>query len=150
MHVKSVESSNDHPLDGGASSGVYHVTRPWFKITRSVVISPNVAEQCDVNIHSLTQRSPRCAEVFYVRNLGYTAYMNTIVQFLSYSTQPSTFDVIGSTQIKKSNKPSTSNTICRFICAHVAEGLESLAQRELLDDVTMEINWGGVTQCLQK
>ncbi|GFV03537.1 uncharacterized protein TNCV_5060781 [Trichonephila clavipes] len=39
---------------GGASSGVVHVTWPRYKITRSVVKSPRVAEQCDdVNIHSL-------------------------------------------------------------------------------------------------
>ncbi|GFU78031.1 uncharacterized protein TNCV_4855091 [Trichonephila clavipes] len=31
-----------------------HVTLPWFKITWSVAKSPRVAEQCDVNIHSLT------------------------------------------------------------------------------------------------
>ncbi|GFW81243.1 uncharacterized protein TNCV_375911 [Trichonephila clavipes] len=41
---------------GGASSGVVHVTWPWFKITWFVAISPLVAEQCDVNIHSLTHR----------------------------------------------------------------------------------------------
>ncbi|GFU40938.1 uncharacterized protein TNCV_2467101 [Trichonephila clavipes] len=39
---------------GGASSGVVHVTSPWFKITWSVAKSPRVAEQCDVNINSLT------------------------------------------------------------------------------------------------
>ncbi|GFU04938.1 uncharacterized protein TNCV_1290451 [Trichonephila clavipes] len=39
---------------GGDSSGVVHVTRPRFKITWSVTKSPSVAEQCDVNIHSLT------------------------------------------------------------------------------------------------
>ncbi|GFT49360.1 hypothetical protein TNCV_4583291 [Trichonephila clavipes] len=38
----------------GASSGVVLVTCPWFKITRSIAKSPRVAEQCDVNIHSLT------------------------------------------------------------------------------------------------
>ncbi|GFW61450.1 hypothetical protein TNCV_346981 [Trichonephila clavipes] len=37
---------------GGASSGVVHVTLPWFKITLSVAKSPRVAEQCDINIHS--------------------------------------------------------------------------------------------------
>ncbi|GFV67725.1 uncharacterized protein TNCV_4624051 [Trichonephila clavipes] len=37
----------------GASSGVVLVTSPWFKITRSVAKSRRVAEQCDVNIHSL-------------------------------------------------------------------------------------------------
>ncbi|GFT41138.1 uncharacterized protein TNCV_5034251 [Trichonephila clavipes] len=40
---------------GGASSGVVHVTGPWFKITWSVAKSPRVAEQCDVNIQSITQ-----------------------------------------------------------------------------------------------
>ncbi|GFW50616.1 uncharacterized protein TNCV_2889181 [Trichonephila clavipes] len=39
--------------EGGASSGVVHVTRPWFKITWSVAKSPRVAEQCDVNIQSI-------------------------------------------------------------------------------------------------
>ncbi|GFT33885.1 hypothetical protein TNCV_4383711 [Trichonephila clavipes] len=38
----------------GASSGVVLVTLPWYKMTRSVAKSPRVAEQCDVNIHSLT------------------------------------------------------------------------------------------------
>ncbi|GFS97955.1 uncharacterized protein TNCV_2018931 [Trichonephila clavipes] len=38
---------------GGASSGV--VTCRWFKITRSVAKSLRGAEQCDVNIHSLTR-----------------------------------------------------------------------------------------------
>ncbi|GFV51050.1 uncharacterized protein TNCV_4743271 [Trichonephila clavipes] len=42
---------------GGASSGVVHVTRPWFKITWSVAKSPRVAEQCDVNIQSINQPS---------------------------------------------------------------------------------------------
>ncbi|GFX97273.1 transposable element Tc1 transposase [Trichonephila clavipes] len=37
---------------GGASTGVVHVTRPWFKMTWSVAKSPRVAEQCGVNIHS--------------------------------------------------------------------------------------------------
>ncbi|GFX08406.1 DDE_3 domain-containing protein [Trichonephila clavipes] len=38
----------------GASSGVILVTSSWFKNTRSVAKSPRVAEQCDVNIHSLS------------------------------------------------------------------------------------------------
>ncbi|GFW80209.1 uncharacterized protein TNCV_461161 [Trichonephila clavipes] len=38
----------------GASSGVVHVTSPWLKITWSVAKRPRVAEQCDVNLHSLT------------------------------------------------------------------------------------------------
>ncbi|GFX32706.1 uncharacterized protein TNCV_888441 [Trichonephila clavipes] len=38
---------------GGASSGVVHVTGPWFKITWSVAKSPCAAEQCDVNIQSI-------------------------------------------------------------------------------------------------
>ncbi|GFY10228.1 uncharacterized protein TNCV_2629071 [Trichonephila clavipes] len=37
----------------GASSGLVHVTLAWFKFTRSVVKSSRVAEQCDVNMHSL-------------------------------------------------------------------------------------------------
>ncbi|GFU59310.1 uncharacterized protein TNCV_4198321 [Trichonephila clavipes] len=41
--------------EGCASLGVVHVTWPWFKITWSVTKSPRVAEQCDVDIHSLTQ-----------------------------------------------------------------------------------------------
>ncbi|GFX17093.1 uncharacterized protein TNCV_4266191 [Trichonephila clavipes] len=41
---------------GGASSGVVHVTRPWFKKAWSVAKSPCVAEECDVNIHSLMTR----------------------------------------------------------------------------------------------
>ncbi|GFX68856.1 uncharacterized protein TNCV_3865551 [Trichonephila clavipes] len=44
---------------GGASSGVVHVTCPWFKITWSVAKSPRVAEQCDVNIQSINQSGPR-------------------------------------------------------------------------------------------
>ncbi|GFX44198.1 uncharacterized protein TNCV_4119941 [Trichonephila clavipes] len=39
---------------GGRSSGVIHVTRPWFKITRYVAKIPRVAEQSDVNVPSLT------------------------------------------------------------------------------------------------
>ncbi|GFS73855.1 uncharacterized protein TNCV_1458801 [Trichonephila clavipes] len=39
---------------GGASSGFVLVTRPWFKMTRSVAKIPPVAEQCDANLHSLT------------------------------------------------------------------------------------------------
>ncbi|GFW92150.1 uncharacterized protein TNCV_3540361 [Trichonephila clavipes] len=39
----------------GASSGVHHVPCPWSKITWSVAKSPRVAEQCEVNNHSLTQ-----------------------------------------------------------------------------------------------
>ncbi|GFW06851.1 hypothetical protein TNCV_3289501 [Trichonephila clavipes] len=38
----------------GVISGVVLITRPWFKIARSVVKSPQVAERGDVNIHSLT------------------------------------------------------------------------------------------------
>ncbi|GFY03352.1 uncharacterized protein TNCV_1173101 [Trichonephila clavipes] len=41
---------------GGASSGVVHVTCPWFKITWSVAKRPHVAEQGDINILSLTSR----------------------------------------------------------------------------------------------
>ncbi|GFV18615.1 uncharacterized protein TNCV_2872461 [Trichonephila clavipes] len=37
----------------GCSSGVVHVTLPWFKTKWSVAKSPRVAEQCDVNIHAL-------------------------------------------------------------------------------------------------
>ncbi|GFU97181.1 uncharacterized protein TNCV_3308851 [Trichonephila clavipes] len=40
---------------GGGSSGVFHVTSPWFKITWSVAKSPRVAEQCDVSIQSINQ-----------------------------------------------------------------------------------------------
>ncbi|GFX15804.1 uncharacterized protein TNCV_1061261 [Trichonephila clavipes] len=36
------------------SSFVVHITWPWFKTIWSVTKSPRVAEQCDVNIHSLT------------------------------------------------------------------------------------------------
>ncbi|GFV40353.1 hypothetical protein TNCV_4092171 [Trichonephila clavipes] len=43
--------------EGGASSGVVLVTLPWFKITRSVSKSPRLAEQCEVNNHSLTIRN---------------------------------------------------------------------------------------------
>ncbi|GFX43237.1 uncharacterized protein TNCV_2389451 [Trichonephila clavipes] len=52
---------------GDASSGVVHVTCPWFKITWSVAKSPRVAEQCDVNIQSINQSivmSRRHAENF--------------------------------------------------------------------------------------
>ncbi|GFW99788.1 uncharacterized protein TNCV_3420171 [Trichonephila clavipes] len=38
---------------GGVSSGVFLITSPWFKITRSIAKSPRVAEQCDVNIQSI-------------------------------------------------------------------------------------------------
>ncbi|GFS55293.1 uncharacterized protein TNCV_1626331 [Trichonephila clavipes] len=38
---------------GGASSGVVLVTSPRFKMMRSVTKSSRVAEQCNVNIHSL-------------------------------------------------------------------------------------------------
>ncbi|GFV26781.1 uncharacterized protein TNCV_5000651 [Trichonephila clavipes] len=38
---------------GGASSGVVHITLPWYKITWSVAKSPSAAEQCDVNIQSI-------------------------------------------------------------------------------------------------
>ncbi|GFY20698.1 uncharacterized protein TNCV_1119321 [Trichonephila clavipes] len=38
---------------GGASSGVVHITSPWFKMTWSVAKSPRVAKQCDVNIQSI-------------------------------------------------------------------------------------------------
>ncbi|GFW91784.1 uncharacterized protein TNCV_3400441 [Trichonephila clavipes] len=41
--------------ESGASSGVVHVTLPWFKITWSVTKSSRVAEQCDVNIQSINQ-----------------------------------------------------------------------------------------------
>ncbi|GFW21836.1 DUF1758 domain-containing protein [Trichonephila clavipes] len=40
---------------GGVSSGVVHVTSPWFKITWSVAKSPRIAEQCDINIQSISQ-----------------------------------------------------------------------------------------------
>ncbi|GFW81107.1 uncharacterized protein TNCV_4804751 [Trichonephila clavipes] len=49
---------------GGAISDVIHVTSPWFKITWSVTKSLCVAEQCDVNIPSLTRHNnPSNAEV---------------------------------------------------------------------------------------
>ncbi|GFT13970.1 uncharacterized protein TNCV_2616011 [Trichonephila clavipes] len=32
---------------GGASSGIVHVTRPWFKMTWSVAKNPRLAEQCE-------------------------------------------------------------------------------------------------------
>ncbi|GFV49870.1 hypothetical protein TNCV_1391521 [Trichonephila clavipes] len=35
------------------SSSVVLLTRSWFRMTRSIVKSPHVAQQCDVNIHSL-------------------------------------------------------------------------------------------------
>ncbi|GFV89886.1 uncharacterized protein TNCV_4691151 [Trichonephila clavipes] len=38
---------------GGANLGIVVVTRLWFKMMRSVVKSPQVDEQCDVNIHSI-------------------------------------------------------------------------------------------------
>ncbi|PRD37704.1 UNVERIFIED_CONTAM: hypothetical protein NCL1_05223 [Trichonephila clavipes] len=41
---------------GGASSGVVHVTWPWFKITWSIAKSPCAAEQCDVNIQSINHK----------------------------------------------------------------------------------------------
>ncbi|GFV87537.1 hypothetical protein TNCV_3281751 [Trichonephila clavipes] len=40
---------------GTASSGVVHFTWLWFKITWSVAKSSRVAEQCDVNIQSISQ-----------------------------------------------------------------------------------------------
>ncbi|GFY20601.1 uncharacterized protein TNCV_1118351 [Trichonephila clavipes] len=39
---------------GGTSSGVVHVTSLWFKTTGFLAKNPRVAEQCDVNIHSLS------------------------------------------------------------------------------------------------
>ncbi|GFS63706.1 uncharacterized protein TNCV_1127591 [Trichonephila clavipes] len=42
---------------GGASSGVVHVTSPWFKITWSVAKSPRAAEQCDVSIQSINHEN---------------------------------------------------------------------------------------------
>ncbi|GFX94228.1 hypothetical protein TNCV_4292731 [Trichonephila clavipes] len=56
VHVKSVESSNVLLWSGVVVKRgqlKYRPRQPWFKITRSVSKSPRVAEQCDVNIHSL-------------------------------------------------------------------------------------------------
>ncbi|GFW48435.1 hypothetical protein TNCV_1109951 [Trichonephila clavipes] len=59
MHVESVEAqTSSHwysvEIKSGVTSGVVLVTWPCFKITRSVVKNSRVAEQCDVNIGSLT------------------------------------------------------------------------------------------------
>ncbi|GFW32065.1 hypothetical protein TNCV_2600911 [Trichonephila clavipes] len=59
MHGKSVANSNVLPLvvvREVASSGVVLVTDHGFRVTKFVTKSPCVAEQCDVNIHSLTSR----------------------------------------------------------------------------------------------
>ncbi|GFX06434.1 hypothetical protein TNCV_2939621 [Trichonephila clavipes] len=56
VHVKSVESSNVLLWSGVVVKRgqlKYCPRQPWFKITKSVSKSPRVAEQCDVNIHSL-------------------------------------------------------------------------------------------------
>ncbi|GFW91985.1 uncharacterized protein TNCV_2152651 [Trichonephila clavipes] len=60
VHVKSVESSNFLLWSGVVVKRgqlKYRPRLPWFKITRSVSKSPRVAEQCDVNIHSLDHES---------------------------------------------------------------------------------------------
>ncbi|GFV16708.1 hypothetical protein TNCV_4418951 [Trichonephila clavipes] len=60
VHVKSVESSNILLWSGVVVKRgqlKYRPRQPWFKITRSVSKSPRVAEQCDVNIHSLNHES---------------------------------------------------------------------------------------------
>ncbi|GFT97482.1 uncharacterized protein TNCV_386641 [Trichonephila clavipes] len=49
-----------------SSSGFAHVTWTWFKITWSVTKSCRVAEQCDVNMHSLT-RAPCRKQYDFVR-----------------------------------------------------------------------------------
>ncbi|GFY25784.1 hypothetical protein TNCV_1915341 [Trichonephila clavipes] len=59
MHVKSVESSNLLRWGSvvvrreGPAQVFALITKPCFEITRSIIKSPRVAEQCDVNIHSL-------------------------------------------------------------------------------------------------
>ncbi|GFU80351.1 hypothetical protein TNCV_3521251 [Trichonephila clavipes] len=53
-----------------ASSGVILVARLWFKSTRSVTKSPRVAEQCDVNIHSLAP--PGC--LLYQKDIKITIH----------------------------------------------------------------------------
>ncbi|GFV76655.1 hypothetical protein TNCV_4728751 [Trichonephila clavipes] len=67
-HDRHSMSSSPVPLKTrlrwDASSGVVHVTRPWFKITWSVAISLRVAEQCDVNIHSLTRPLPKSVDFY--------------------------------------------------------------------------------------
>ncbi|GFW11534.1 uncharacterized protein TNCV_3810531 [Trichonephila clavipes] len=53
LHLSRAEASSQRcgvVVRRGGSSGVVHVTRPWFKMTWSVAQSPRVAEQCDVNI----------------------------------------------------------------------------------------------------
>ncbi|GFW98607.1 hypothetical protein TNCV_2757861 [Trichonephila clavipes] len=60
VHVKSVESFNVLLWSGVVVQRgklKYRPRQPWFKITRSVSKSPRVAEQCDVNIHSLDHES---------------------------------------------------------------------------------------------
>ncbi|GFX86134.1 hypothetical protein TNCV_2560161 [Trichonephila clavipes] len=56
VHVKSVESLNVLLWSGVVVKRgqlKYRPRQPWFKITRSVSKSTRVAEQCDVNVHSL-------------------------------------------------------------------------------------------------
>ncbi|GFY20097.1 uncharacterized protein TNCV_2147901 [Trichonephila clavipes] len=53
---------------GGASSDVILVTWPWFKITRYVVKCARVAEQCDVNIHSLTRLRAKSVDFHDAKN----------------------------------------------------------------------------------
>ncbi|GFS81965.1 hypothetical protein TNCV_1790421 [Trichonephila clavipes] len=60
VHVKSVESSNVLLWSDVVVKRVqlkYRPRQPWFKMTWSVSKSSSVAEQCDVNIHSLDHES---------------------------------------------------------------------------------------------
>ncbi|GFX05952.1 uncharacterized protein TNCV_759881 [Trichonephila clavipes] len=53
----------------GASSGVVHITLPWFKFTWSVAKSPRVTKQCDVNIQSINQLEPHDAKTRQSRSV---------------------------------------------------------------------------------
>ncbi|GFW05224.1 uncharacterized protein TNCV_2905141 [Trichonephila clavipes] len=55
-----IHSSKIYGREGGASSGIIHITDHGSKITWSVAKSPRVAEQCDVNIHSSHESRGRC------------------------------------------------------------------------------------------
>ncbi|GFV24694.1 uncharacterized protein TNCV_881641 [Trichonephila clavipes] len=61
---------------GGASSGVVHVTSPWFKITGSVAKSPRVAKKYDVNIQSINQPNTTKLKVLDILNIqpGFYTY----------------------------------------------------------------------------
>ncbi|GFT11247.1 uncharacterized protein TNCV_1143791 [Trichonephila clavipes] len=73
-------------MRGGASSGFVHVTWPMFKITWSVTKSSRVAEQCDVNIHSLThfvsRKITQGSRIAFLKNSDFGASQSTSFKIL--------------------------------------------------------------------